>query len=488
MGFAHQVFKQSAHAWNSSEGAAVGELPCDSFRHGNLLMVSTAPTAPTSTSGIRETFLAAVRSTNLFSVAQLARIEAIIPTTVRTAAEAASAMVSQGFLTKFQAERLLAGRTEGFQLGPYVIQDQIGRGAMGRVYRAKHRTMNRPVAIKVLASELTATPEARLTLQSEIRAAAQLNHPNIVIAYDADEVAGRFYLILEYVDGPNLETLVRERGPLPVAEACELLRQIAVGLNQAHARGLVHRNLKPNNLLVTRVGHTHSSSVVKIADLGIACGFDSPRQSLEAKAYLAPEQVLDPATTDFRADLFSLGAVLHYLLFGQPRLPVGSLPLAQRRDDIPVEIATLLEALLSAEPDARPTAAEVVERCESVLGGLGGMVSFDLPEPQAGSYSFVTNQVSGRHAIAAGHAAAERSFGHARSDSEIHSFEVPLAEPTAWDQITGVPRTTCVALPALNPRPRTPSGLAKIHLSQWAALAFLATAAAIGLFVKVLVR
>src|SRR5581483_3759866 len=179
-------------------------------------------------------------------------------------------------LTNFQAERLVAGRTDGFHLGAYVIQDEIGRGAAGRVYRAKHRTMNRQVAVKVLASELTRTTAARQAFRREGRAAAQLNHPNVVTAYDANEHAGRFYLVLELVDGPSLEALVRERGPLPVAEAGALIRQAAAGLDHAHAKGMVHRAIQPANLLVARPSKAVPESVVKIADFGIVRLQQSP--------------------------------------------------------------------------------------------------------------------------------------------------------------------------------------------------------------------
>jgi serine/threonine-protein kinase len=161
--------------------------------------------------------------------AQLGRAEASVPVDAATPAQAALALVTGGFLTRFQAERLLAGRTEGFNLGPYVIQEQVGRGQMGRVYKARHRTMNRSVALKVLSPELFQTTECRQRLLREVRAAARLNHPNLVTAYDTNEWNDRTYLALEFVDGPDFETLVRDRGPLAVDEACDLIRQAACG-------------------------------------------------------------------------------------------------------------------------------------------------------------------------------------------------------------------------------------------------------------------
>src|SRR5262249_1728951 len=214
-------------------------------------------------------------------------------------------------------ERLVAGRTDGFHLGAYIIQEEIGHGTTGRVYRAKHRTLNRLVAVKVLAPELTRTTAAQEAFRRGARAAAQLNHPNIVTTYDANEHAGRCYLVLELVDGPDLEALVRERGPLPVAEVCDLVRQIAVGLDHAHARGTARGNRKPANLVVPRPSKTVPESVVKTSDFGAA------RRAPAAADYLAPEQAQHPSA-DHRTDLYSLGAVMYFLLTGKPPFAGGT--------------------------------------------------------------------------------------------------------------------------------------------------------------------
>src|SRR5713226_6247654 len=139
--------------------------------------------------------------------------------------------VERGILTAFQAELILRGKTDGFNLGQYRILDQIGRGGMGRVFKAEHMTMNRIVALKVLSNALTRTERARQLFQREVRAAAKLVHPNIVTAYDANETGDRLYLVMEFVDGPNLQELVQQLGPLPVGHACEFIRQAAHGLH-----------------------------------------------------------------------------------------------------------------------------------------------------------------------------------------------------------------------------------------------------------------
>ena len=147
-------------------------------------------------------------------------------------------LVEIGKLTKFQAEKLLGGRTDGFQLGQYRVLEELGRGGMGRVYKAVHQTMGRFVAIKLLSPDLTKTDRARELFEREVKAAAKLNHPNIVIAFDALPIGDRFILVMEFVDGPNLSQLVKEQGPLPIEQACEYVRQTAIGLDYAHEMGL----------------------------------------------------------------------------------------------------------------------------------------------------------------------------------------------------------------------------------------------------------
>jgi len=311
----------------------------------------------------RESLLDALQSTGLLNGVQFAKATAALPPDVESASATAQSLIAGGFLTRFQVERLLAGRTDGFILGQYAILDQVGRGAMGRVFKAKHRTMNRFVAIKVLSADVTRTAPARDTFHREVRAAASLNHPNIVTAYDANEVGERFYLVLEFVDGPNLDVLVRQRGPLPVAEACEIVRQAALGLQHAHEHGMVHRDVKPANLLIARPSKTVPGCVVKIADFGIARLQPPQAHSGRTPAtpasgilgtpdFVAPEQAHDPRKADHRADLYSLGCVFYFLLTGRVPFPGGTAlekvarqqhespqPIHQFRADVPPQVA-----------------------------------------------------------------------------------------------------------------------------------------------------
>lgn len=367
----------------------------------------------------RTALLDALRASGLLTVAQLTRAIAALPHTVESASQAARFLVGAGFLTTFQADRLLAGRTDGFVLGQYVIQEPVGRGAMGRVFRATHRAMNRSVAIKVLDPELTRTAAARQAFSREVKAAARLNHPNIVTAYDANEVGDRSYLVLEFVDGPTLEALVRQNGPLPVAHACEFVRQAAWGLQHAHESGMVHRDVKPANLLVARPSKPAPACVVKIADFGIARL--APTDSAGGPGfvgtpdYVAPEQAADPEKADHRADLYGLGCVFYFLLTGQP--PFASLSRTETlrrhrseapvriervRPDVPPAVAAIVHRLLAKDPAARfGSAAELAAHLEHLAAAVGGpaeaagAVSFDLPRPAGATGSFTGGYLTG---------------------------------------------------------------------------------------------
>lgn len=397
------------------------------------------PTRTAQTLADRDALFEAVCRTELLTPAQLQRAAVMVTDrAVRDAAGAAAALVAAGLLTRFQADRLLSGRTDGFQLGPYLILDQIGRGAMSRVYKARHRTMNRAVAIKVLSAELTRTAESRQRFQGEVRAAGKLSHPNIVTAFDANELHDRFYLVLEFVDGPSLQALVQQRGALPVDEACEFVRQIAQGLQHAHEHGVVHRDLKPSNVLVARPTQT-APPAVKIADFAL------PRVVSGRPDYLAPEAIHDPTAADARADLYALGCVFYFLLTGHPpfegaddelvRAHVSrEVPAVNRvRPDVRPEIAAIVHRLLAKRPAGRfASAAELLAHLDAACVPAAipvDCVSFDLP-PGA-PYAHDSGYLTGRHALAGG------SGAFPRSASGAFVLELPSApEPSPWAQLT----------------------------------------------------
>ncbi len=384
------------------------------------------PSPVTAPPAARTELLSAVRASGVLAPAQYARAEGLSPN--GSAADLAHSLVAHGLLTRFQADRLLAGRTDGFTLDSYVLLEQVGRGARSRVYKAKHRTMKRPVALQVLAAELTRTPAQRAALLNGARAAAALAHPNVVTAYDANELHDRFYLVLEFVDGPDLGALVAQRGPLPVDEACELVRQAASGLRHAHEKGTLHGDIKPNNLMVARPTPV-APLAVKVADFGV------PKGPVAANAFAAPER-RDPAARacDHRADLYSLGAVLFFLLTG--RAPERAADLARLRPDVPAAVAAIVKRLLAPAPAARfASAAELLvaldEACVPVAIPMES-ISFDLPAyvPGVDSGAF-----SGR-------------------------FAPPAEEASPWEQITETAAGDTVPYDlerAPHPRPAQPA-------------------------------
>jgi serine/threonine protein kinase len=247
---------------------------------------------------------------------------------------------------------------------------------MGVVFKAVHRLMDRVVALKVIDRRLTDRPGLAERFRREVKAAALLSHPNIVTAFDADQAGDTHFLVMEYVAGTSLDREVQRRGPLPVRQACDLARQAALGLQHAHERSMVHRDVKPQNLLLTPAGQ------VKILDFGLAHVADeqSPAATplpsgtvLGTPDYVAPEQARDPGRADSRADVYGLGCTLYHLLTGHPPFPDGTAlqkllahqeclprPLTAVRDDVPAALAAVVERMLAKDPSRRyPTAAAV---------------------------------------------------------------------------------------------------------------------------------
>jgi formylglycine-generating enzyme required for sulfatase activity/tRNA A-37 threonylcarbamoyl transferase component Bud32 len=290
----------------------------------------------------------------------------------RPAAAAPEEPALRAALAKLQASGPADALPPGRLLREYRLVAKVGEGGMGAVYRAVHTRLDKEVALKVLARHRRDDPAARARFEREMRAVGRLRHPHIVQATDAGEADGLSFLVMEFVPGSDLAALVRRRGPLPVADACELARQAALALAHAHAHGegLVHRDIKPSNLMLTPDGS------VKLLDLGLALlndeadpppaeaqaatagGSDtltSPSTRLGTHDYMAPEQRRDPHGIDARADLYSLGCTLHYLLTGRPPWPGGSA--RDLRPEVPAALAELLRRLLADQPDGRPAGA-----------------------------------------------------------------------------------------------------------------------------------
>jgi tRNA A-37 threonylcarbamoyl transferase component Bud32 len=273
----------------------------------------------------------------------------------------------------------------------YEIVRLIGKGGMGDVYEAIHRKMERKVALKVINRELFQKAEVVNRFHREVKTAAQLSHPNIVTSYDADQAGDFHFMVMEYVDGVDLSQTVKDQGALPIADACNYIRQAATGLQHAHERGMVHRDIKPHNLMVTADG------TIKILDFGLASLAPETISSPEAFAprsdltvvgaimgtpdFISPEQAKDARQVDIRSDIYSLGATLYYLLSGRVPFDDGSVmrklkshahidpsPLNMVRADVPKELVAITSRMMAKDPDERYfTPREVADALESFL-------------------------------------------------------------------------------------------------------------------------
>ncbi len=287
----------------------------------------------------------------------------------------AAKLVELGSLNRWQSEQLRAGRSK-FNLGPYQIIDSIGQGGMGQVFKAEHTVMGRLVAVKVLP-RYKSTPEAEKSFMREIRNQAQLDHHHLVRAYDAGHDGNVNYLVTEYVPGIDLRRFIRRHGRLTMQAAASVISQAAQGLEHAHSRGLIHRDVKPGNLLVTPDG------VVKVSDLGLAGTFnlEGEAQDLGEKIvgtadYLAPEQITAPKLVGPPTDVYSLGCTLYYAVTGKVPFPGGSAaskvrahcqtePLDPRRLSVELEddfVEVIADMMVKDPPKRLQTMADVVRR------------------------------------------------------------------------------------------------------------------------------
>jgi serine/threonine protein kinase len=290
-------------------------------------------------------------------------------------------LVERGLLTQYQADRARKGRTRELVIGHYRILDNLGSGATAVVYRAEHFYLRRRVAVKVLRPTVAEDDDARRRFRAEMRLVAQLDHPNVVIAFDAGEVSGPDatcprlpYLVMEYVAGQNLEELVRASGPLPVAVACGLAFQVASALAAAHEHDLVHRDVKPTNVRVTPAGRA------KLLDFGLIRDFQNRITDVGVVIgtvdYMAPEQARDSHAVDIRADIFGLGATLYWCLTAELPFPAGGnlfAELARRqyapppsvrivRPEVPAELDAVVGRMMAVNRDDRfPTPNAVMQ-------------------------------------------------------------------------------------------------------------------------------
>ncbi|MFO0960408.1 MAG: protein kinase, partial [Isosphaeraceae bacterium] len=254
----------------------------------------------------------------------------------------------------------------------YEILKELGQGGMGVVYLAHNKLMDRDEVLKVMSSAIASRPGVLDRFLREIRAVARLHHPNIVTAYSASRLGASILFSMEYVRGLDLSKVVKRRGPLTVPQACAFAYQAALGLQHAHVAGLVHRDIKPGNLMLAQSG---GKSVVKVLDFGLAQATREEKldsaithegQALGTPDYIAPEQILDAQKADIRADIYSLGGTLFYLLTARPPFLARSQydlyqahisrdadPLHLIRPDVPASLAALVAKMMAKDPSLR---------------------------------------------------------------------------------------------------------------------------------------
>jgi len=347
-----------------------------------------APVPPETVS--LEVFVACIQKCGLINPSE---VELLLEENRATDSESfAKLLVGRRKLTRFQAKMLVRGRWKGLILGNYILLEKLGQGGMGAVFKARHRRMSRDVCLKVLHASHRKSRGILERFRREAKTVAALQHPNIVVAHDADEAEGVPFLVMEYIQGNDLAQRVSRSGPLPATDALRVVLQTARALDYAHRRGVIHRDIKPHNLLVDETGS------VKILDMGLA-RFDSyVSQNSDATTqasmtisgvimgtvdYMAPEQALNSRRADHRSDIYSLGCTLHFLLTGKVLFAGDTLmeklvahreqPAPSLRDACP-DVSEGLDAvflrMVAKEPGQRyASMAELVQDFEALQNG-----------------------------------------------------------------------------------------------------------------------
>jgi serine/threonine-protein kinase len=339
----------------------------------------------------------------LLSALQLGEVNRQLRPRIADPQVLAKELLQRGWLTPYQVNQLFSGHGKELVLGQYVLLERLGEGGMGQVFKARHKKLDRVVALKLIKKHLVASADLVARFRREIQAAAQLSHPNIVMAFDADEIDGIHFYTMEYVEGTTLSHIVKRSGPLPISMACEYVRQVASGLQHAHEKGMVHRDIKPSNLIQTWTSRPLDPTagaradeqnrqlwgshmpVIKILDMGlvrptgalnVTVGSLTEKGALMGTPdYISPEQALNAQTVDIRSDLYSLGATFYFLITGRVAFPGGTVmdkiirqrmdeppPVAKLRPETPAEVQAIIHKLMAKPPEMRyQTPAELAK-------------------------------------------------------------------------------------------------------------------------------
>jgi len=383
-------------------------------------------------------FLKLIEKSNLLAPEQLAEVRTWPEEEPKTLA---ARMANAGWITKWQSQQLLVGKSQFF-LGRYKLLDLIGQGGMGSVYKAVQPSIGRIVALKVMSKQVLKQRDAVSRFLREIRSAAVLDHPNIVRAFDADHDRDTYFLVMEFVTGQNLKSMITLEHSLPVGWSCECIRQAALGLQHAFEQGMVHRDVKPSNLLVTQNENNDGLPLVKILDLGLARFVSETQeegdltrsgQVLGTPDYIAPEQARNTKTADIRADIFSLGCTLFELLTGRLPFPGSNVmeklmarashdapPVRMYRPEVPAELDAVVARMLARDPQFRyGTPADVAVALAPFAMGPAGAIP---PPATSNSRPGASIPLPSTFPVAATEVATE---------ANLHGFPADVTEPTA---------------------------------------------------------
>jgi eukaryotic-like serine/threonine-protein kinase len=368
-----------------------------------------------------------------------------LPTEVR---EFADEMIRDGILTYFQAEQFLLGKWRGFTIGKFKLLERVGVGGMGQVFLCEHMLMKKRLAIKVLPPAKAEQPAALGRFYREARAAGSLEHPNVVRTHDIDQDGNLHFIVMDYVDGPNLMEVVKKFGPMDLGRAASYIRQTATALDFAFRHKIIHRDIKPGNVLVDRKG------VARLLDMGLARFLNDHSDQLTLKFddkivlgtadYVAPEQVANSHAVDIRADIYGLGATFYFMLAGHPPFPTGTVsqkllwhrtkePTAIRviRPEVPEGLAAIVAKMMAKDPKTRyQTPAQVVAALEEWVPATVALpTAEEMPQLSPAATEILDPAIDAASVqMAAADQSAQSSAETVRAAASVHATAV-LAAP-----------------------------------------------------------